>query len=124
MKRITITAGAVSAVAALNDSPTAQAIWDRLPLEAHANVWGEEIYFSVPVQLEQDPQARQEVEVGTLAYWPVGSAMCVFFGPTPLSEGKMPKAYSPVNVFGKIDGDATVFTAVVDGTPVAVEKAS
>ena len=122
MKRIRITAGSVSATAELGETPTARAIWDRLPLEGQANVWGEEIYFEVPAHLPLEPGARQEVEVGTLAYWPAGNAVCVFFGPTPASEGETPRAYSPVNVFGKVEGDATVFRAVVEGAAVKIEK--
>jgi hypothetical protein len=122
MRKIRITSGNVSVTAQLSESATARAIWGRLPLEAQANVWGEEIYFEVPVQLPQEPEARQEVEVGALAYWPVGNAVCIFFGPTPVSEGSTPRAYSPVNVFGKVDGDAKVFRAVADGAAVKVEE--
>ena len=81
MTKITITAGDISMTAELNDSPTAQAILQALPLENKANIWGDEIYFSIPVQVDEEPNAKAEVEVGTLAYWPPGNAFCIFYGP-------------------------------------------
>jgi len=122
VKQIVIIAGSVRAEAMLNDSPTAQEVWEALPIEGKANVWGDEIYFGIPVEAEQAPDARAEVELGELGYWPVGKAFCVFFGPTPVSRGDKPRAYSPVNVLGQITGDATVFRAVRGGTTVRIER--
>jgi hypothetical protein len=122
-KRILITAGKVSAIAQLDSSPTAQAIWSALPIEASASRWGEEVYFEIPVRLDEGAGARQVMQVGELGYWPVGSAFCIFFGPTPASTGDEPRAYSNVNPFGRVEGDASVFAAVRSGTPVAVARA-
>ncbi|HOT90608.1 MAG TPA: cyclophilin-like fold protein [Anaerolineae bacterium] len=122
MHKITITAGEVSLEAELNDSPTAQQIWDALPITGSANTWGDEIYFEIPVTARQAPEARAEVEVGELGYWPVGRAFCIFFGPTPVSTDERPRAYSPVNVVGRVLGDATVFRAVSDNTPVHLAR--
>ena len=122
-KRIRITAGKVSAIAELDASPTAQAIWDALPFEASASRWGEEVYFEIPVQLDEGAGARQVMRVGELGYWPVGSAFCIFFGRTPDSVGDEPRAYSSVNPFGQVQGDAGVFAAVRSGTRVSVESA-
>lgn len=108
--------------ATLNDSPTARKIGAALPLEGQANVWGDEIYFEIPVQTELEESAIEEVEVGTLAYWPTGSALCIFFGPTPVSTSNLPRAYSPVNVFGKTDGDATILKSVANGAKVEVKS--
>jgi hypothetical protein len=102
---------------------TGQAIVKALPLEGTANFWGDEIYFDIPVVLEQEPDARVEVAVGDLGYWPAGSAFCIFFGPTPMSRGREPRAYSPVNVFGRILGDATVFKTVEDGALIRIDRA-
>ncbi len=123
MKRITITAGGVSMQADLNDSPTARRIWDALPLEGQANTWGDEIYFEIPVEAKQEPDAREEVAVGELGYWPVGHAFCIFFGPTPASVDERPRAYSPVNILGRVIGDATRLRAVQDGTRVRLARA-
>lgn len=120
---ITISAGKVSLPATLNDSPSALAVWNALPIEAQANRWGEEIYFGIDVQLDEAGDARSEMRVGELAYWPPGSAFCVFFGPTPVSRGPAPRAASNVNPLGIVDGDATAFKAVRSGDKVRLEAA-
>ena len=82
---IAITDGNISLQAEIFETPTGRAILAALPLEGAANTWGDEIYFEIPVLLEQEPDAREAVEVGDLGYWPMGSACCIFFGPTPVS---------------------------------------
>jgi uncharacterized protein len=121
-KQIRITAGAVTASANLNESVTAKAIWDALPIEGLANRWGEEIYFEIPVSLAEDPDARQDMAVGELAYWPPGFAFCIFFGPTPVSRGGVPRAYSDANPVGMLEGDATAFRSVKDGAQVLLAR--
>jgi hypothetical protein len=122
MKKITISAGTVSLPAELNDNPTAQQVWDALPIEGQANTWGDEIYFGIPVAAEQESDARADVEVGELGYWPVGQAFCIFFGPTPVSTGDQPRAASPVNILGRVLGDATEFRAVRSGETVRITR--
>jgi hypothetical protein len=121
MKSIKISAANVSLTAELNDSPTTQAIWEALPLESTAQRWGDEIYFEIPVKSEQEPQARSDMAVGEIAYWVPGNAFCIFFGPTPTSRGKQPRAASPVNPVGRIVGDATLFRAVKEGEKIRIE---
>lgn len=123
MNRITITAGDVSLPAELNETPTARQIWTALPIEGRANVWGDEIYFDIAVKAGPESDARAEVEVGELGYWPMGHAFCIFFGPTPVSTGDKPRAASPVNILGRVLGDATQFRDVPGGTLVRLEKA-
>jgi hypothetical protein len=101
---------------------TAQSIWDALPLEARANTWGDEIYFSIPVETEAE-NPKEVVEMGDLGYWPPGSAFCIFFGPTLMSRGDEIRPASPVNVFGKVEGDPRVFKSVSSGDLVRIEKA-
>jgi hypothetical protein len=120
--KIIISAGDVSLPAELKDSPTAQQIWQALPMEGTAHTWGDEIYFEIPVVADQEPDARAEVEVGELGYWPVGRAFCIFFGPTPVSTDERPRAYSPVNILGRVLGDATQFRAVREGTRVEIAR--
>lgn len=120
-RAIRITAGQVSASAELNDSKTATAIWDALPIEAKAETWGDEIYFGIPVQAEAD-RAKDVVALGDLGYWPPGHAFCVFFGPTPASRGDEIRPASPVNVVGRVSGDVTVFKKVRAGTRVTLER--
>ena len=122
MRKIRITAGKISREAALNDSRTADAIWRALPIEGRGSTWGNEIYFSIPVTC--DPESpREVVEMGDLAYWPPGSAFCIFFGPTPASRGAEIRPASPVDIFGRVDGDPAVFKAVRGSGPVKVERA-
>jgi hypothetical protein len=122
MKTIKIRAGNVAMLAELNDSATAQKIWDALPIEGDANRWGDEIYFEIPIKTGSEPGAREEVEVGELGYWPVGNAFCIFFGPTPVSRGNQPRAYSPVNILGRVSGEAGDFRDVKNGDPVYLDK--
>ncbi len=120
MVKINISMGNVSLEAEMLETPTATKILEALPFESSANVWGDEIYFDIPLNLEQEPDARADVDVGDLAYWPAGQAFCIFFGPTPVSTGDQPRAYSPVNVFGRVIGDAKQFKGVPSGAAVKV----
>ena len=122
MRKILITISNLSVSAELNNSVSADKIWEALPLSGSANVWGDEIYFEIPVSLKEVSDAQQEVEVGTLAYWPPGSALCVFFGKTPVSTSYKPKAYSPVNILGLVDGDSKVFKIVEAGDQIVIDK--
>ena len=120
---IVIEAGSVRMEAELDDTPTAQQVWDALPIEGSANLWGDEIYFEIPVVAAQEADARALVEVGTLGYWPVGHAFCIFFGPTPVSTDERPRAYSPCNILGCVLGDATRFREVRNGETVILSRA-
>ena len=120
MEKITISVENLSISAELYNTVTAQKILDSLPLEGTVNVWGEEIYFTIPLNIDPEPDARADVEVGALGYWPAGPAFCIFFGPTPVSTGEKPRAYSPVNVFGHISGDATQFKTISNGSKIRV----
>lgn len=120
-RQITITAGPVTVQAELDDTPTARKILGALPVSGRARTWGDEIYFEIPVQDQQATDAREEVEVGELGYWPVGSAFCIFFGPTPTSKGDRPRAASPVNVVGRVLGDAAAFRQVENGQTVTLK---
>mgnify|MGYP000569066247 CR=1 FL=1 len=119
-RRIRITAGSVSVTAELNDSRTAEAVWQALPIEARAATWGDEIYFAIPLSLSEE-NAQETVALGDLGYWPPGKAFCIFFGPTPASRGGEIRPASPVNVLGRVLGDPTLLRAVRAGETVRVE---
>ncbi|MER3501784.1 MAG: hypothetical protein C4295_10025 [Candidatus Fervidibacterota bacterium] len=122
-RRIIIKAGSVTAEAELNETETAKRIYEALPLTGAANRWGDEIYFAIPVDCPPENQ-REVVNTGDLGYWVPGSAFCIFFGPTPASRSPDEiRPASPVNVFGHIVGDPTVFRAVREGETVVVEPA-
>ena len=120
-KKIQIRAGAIETEAELNDTRTAQAIWEALPITGRANLWGNEIYFSIPVKLKLEA-GQEVVNIGDLGYWPDGNAFCIFFGPTPVSQGDEIRPASPVTVFGKVIGDATVFRRVATGTKITIRS--
>ena len=110
--RVTVGEAGVDLVVTLNDSATAAELWEALPIEGSAQVWGDEVYFTVPVERgPEDPQAT--VELGAVGYWPPGSALCLFFGQQPVS---------PVNVVGSIDGDPSGLSAVHEGHAVRLER--
>ncbi|MFC2087442.1 cyclophilin-like fold protein, partial [Bacteroidota bacterium] len=104
--------GNLSIPAVLYESSTVQKILKTLPIEAKVRLWGEEIYFSTPVFSELDDNATEEQEIGSIAYWPDGQAICIFFGVTPVSISDKPRAISPVNPIGKITGDITVLKQI------------
>ena len=119
--RIRITVGEVALEADLNDTATAAKIGEALPIRTSFNTWGDEIYFSIPVGAELDDSSQEVVEIGDLGYWPPGSAFCIFFGLTPVSEpGKIMPA-SAVNVIGKVVGDATLFKQAMRAREVVLE---
>jgi hypothetical protein len=120
-KILRIKAGSVIVKGELNESATAKAIWDALPIKAKANTWGDEIYFEIPVKEELAPDAREEVRKGEMGYWPVGRAFCIFFGPTPASLGDEPRAASAVNPIGFIKDDPLVLKQVKNGAEIILE---
>jgi len=122
-KKIKIQVGDLKVEAELNESKTAQLIWESLPIEGKTNLWGEEIYFAIPVTTGQDRGARDVVSSGELGYWPPGHAFCIFFGPTPASRGEEIRAASAVNVIGKVLSDPKVFRKTQDGVAITLEKA-
>jgi len=104
----------------VSESPeTRRALADALPVEGRAARWGDELYFDVPVDVDLEPNARAEVEPGTVAYWPQGNALCLFWGPTPASTGSEPRAASPVNVVARLD-DITPLSDLPGGAGATV----
>lgn len=120
---IIITLGNISLSAELNDSPTAQQVIAQLPMEALANRWGDEFYFAIPVDHALEADARDEMAIGELAYWPPGNAFCIFFGPTPVSIGSEPRAANPCNPLGHILDDIDPLLEVRDGVRVQINLA-
>ena len=121
-KKIRILVSELKVEAELNESKTGQLIWQALPIEAKTNLWGEEIYFAIPVKAGLEQDAREVVSAGELGYWPTGHAFCIFFGPTPASRGDEIRAASAVNVIGKILSDPKVLLKVKDGVKITLEK--
>jgi hypothetical protein len=123
MKKIVIRAGEITVEAELNESATAMAILQALPLEGSATTWGEEIYFQIPVSHDLAPDAKEVVQLGDLGYWPQGQAFCIFFGATPISGPGEIRPASAVNIVGRLLDDPTKFLSVRAGTSVLMEPA-
>ncbi len=121
-RRVRITIGGVEVTATLNDSMTADEVWAALPIESSVSTWGDEIYFRTPIQMGED-NGQEVVEMGAVAYWPPGQALCLFFGPTPVSRGDEIRPASAVNVIGQIEGDPTVLKKVRSGSKVTMDRA-
>ncbi len=120
-KNVIIKADGVQVTATLNTTATAQAIWEALPLSGEANRWGDEVYFAIPLKLKAE--AQQEVlEAGDLGYWPPGQAFCIFFGPTPASQGEEIRPASAVNVFGSVTSHTDVLKEVKQGAAIIIER--
>lgn len=117
-KAIRIEAGGVRLYAILSDTDTAAAFWEALPLQGTARLYGQSILVNAPLGVALEPIARASVKAGDLAFWPDGPAIGFYFGKTPASTGDDPAAASPVNVFGRITGDAGRLARVAEGAKV------
>jgi hypothetical protein len=121
-RQVHISTGGVTVIARLNDSPTADSLWDALPISSRAQTWGDEIYFGIPIEAENDDFAEETVELGAVGYWPPGNALCLFFGPTPMSATGEIRPASAVNVLGMMEGDPTILKSVPNGAAITVER--
>ena len=122
MRKILIKTENIEVRAELNNSTTAEKIWDLLPLEGKVNIWGKEVYFAIDAKIDLEQDAGAVVSIGDLAYWPPGKAFCIFFGVTPMSNSREIRAASAVNIFGKVTGDPKVFRQIKPGTAIKIEK--
>jgi len=113
MAKILIKAESLEMAAELNDTPTAKAIWEALPFESTARLWGKEVYFEIPVHMDPD-DAQASVPSGTVAFWPDGDCLCLFYGQTPAS---------PVNVVGTLEGDPDELARIRSGEAIQVRRA-
>ena len=119
MTQIKIEFENISIDAVLNDSETANKIKKILPISNSVNTWGDEIYFSIGVN-DDENDSKEVVELGDLGYWPPGNAFCLFFGLTPASGGDKIMPASPVNVIGKILGDLEILKSIKSGDKVSI----
>ncbi len=121
-KKILISTEQVEMEATLNNSKTASLIWDNLPLSGIVNTWGDEIYFSIPVEASSE-DAVDVVELGDIAYWPEGKCFCIFFGQTPASTAMEIKPAGPVNLLGRLEGEPELWKKVPVRSPITLKKA-
>jgi hypothetical protein len=122
MRTLKLTLGTVVLEAELFDTPTADALYAAAPFTSRASTWGEEVYFSTPVALGEEPDAREVMEPGELAFWPAGSAIAIGFGRTPVSRGNEIRLASPCNVWGRALGDVKQLKGLPAGAGIRVDK--
>lgn len=122
VRKIKMTIGGIELRAELLDTPTADAIYNNLPIESEARTWGEEVYFATPVQVLKEPDAKDVVEAGELAFWVEGNSIAIGFGRTPVSRGNEIRLAAKTNIWGKALDPVTNLKNVDDGDPISVEK--
>jgi hypothetical protein len=122
MRQLKMTIGPVVITATLLDTPTADAIYQSLPFTSTAQRWGEEVYFSTPVQVAREPDAKDVVEAGELAFWVEGDAIAIGFGRTPISRGDEIRLAAATNIWGRAVEDVRRLAAVAAGAPIKVER--
>jgi hypothetical protein len=122
-KKIKISISDRTLTATLNESESATKFYNLLPLTISMQRWGDEYYGDCGMSVPQAADARADMEVGELAIWPAGSALCIFFGPTPASTSDMPRAISPVNPIGRVDGSTELLKALGGTVSAGVEPA-
>jgi hypothetical protein len=120
--RIRFDFGSLTLDAETLDTPTAKAIAAALPIDASALIWGEEVYFDIPVKAAREQAARAVVTPGEIAYWPDGHAIAIGFGRTPISQGDETRLASPCNIWARALGDVKALKAVRAGTKIKVKK--
>ena len=120
-RKIKIIVGKLELEAWLNETKTAAKVFEALPITSTVNTWGDEIYFTIPVDAESE-DAKELVSLGDIAYWPPGKAMCIFFGKTPISRGDEIRPASPVNIIGKVEGDLKLLKKVKEGEEIIIRR--
>ena len=121
-RQIQISTGNLTLAATLNEFETANQLWESLPITGRVQIWGDEIYFSIPLNVEEELGSQETVQAGTVAYWPPGSALCLFWGPTPISAPGEIRPASAVNVVGILDNDPNLLAEVPSQAEIIIEK--
>ena len=121
-RQVQISTGNLTLAATLNELETANQLWESLPITGRVQIWGDEIYFSIPLNVEEELGSQETVQAGTVAYWPPGSALCLFWGPTPISAPGEIRPASAVNVVGILDNDPNLLAEVPSQAEIIIEK--
>ena len=120
MRKLQMTIANVVIRAELFETPTADALYGSLPFSATANIWGDEVYFSVPASVSKEEDARAVVEAGELAFWVEGSSIAIGYGPTPISHGDELRLAAPTNIWGRALDDVRLLANVNNGDAIEV----
>ncbi len=122
MKKLRMKIGPVVLDAEIFDTPTANEILNQVPFTSNVRTWGDEVYFSVPVNVEKEANASDIVEPGELAFWVEGQCIAIGFGPTPISKGDEIRLATTTNIWGKSLTDVKLLTQAKDDDPISVEE--
>ena len=118
--KISWKAGDISAI--LNNTPTTEALIKSLPIESYANTWGDEVYFSVPVSVPLEKDAKQVVDPGAICFWVEGNSLALPFGPTPISEDNECRLATACNILGKIEKEPRILSSIQSGDLIKIEE--
>ena len=122
MRKLKLTMGNVVLEVQLLDTPTASAVYDAAPFTSTAQTWGDEVYFDTPVECASEPDARDVLEPGEIAFWLAGNCIAIPFGPTPVSIGSELRLASAANIWGHALGDVKICSGVSPADNVLVER--
>ena len=123
MRKIKIKAGRVELRVELLDTPTADAVYAALPFQSRASTWGDEVYFATPVSVAREPDARDVVQRGEIAFWVEGDSIAIGFGRTPVSRGEEIRLAARTNIWGRALDDVKKLKTVKSGDAVSVTAA-
>jgi hypothetical protein len=124
MSAVRISIGRIVVAVDPLETPTARAILRAAPFTSTASTWGDEVYFATPVRADLEPDARDIIEPGEVAFWVEGSSIAIGFGPTPVSIGDEIRLAAPTNIWGRARGDVRRLASVERGAEVRVEVVS
>ena len=122
MKKCKITIDKIIFEVVLFNSPTANEIWNSLPISSNIKTWGKEIYFYTDVVANKEPNAKSIIEFGEIAYWPTGKAIAIGFGKTPISQKNEIRLADDCNIWGETNFDLKKLENIVEGQPIKIEK--
>ena len=122
MRTLKMIIGPVTFTAELFDTQTADAIYAAAPFTSSANLWGEEVYFATPLNVEREYDARDVVEAGELAFWVEGDSIAIGYGRTPVSRGDEIRLAARVNIWGRTREDVRGLAAVGEGDAITIER--
>ncbi|MFL2664751.1 MAG: cyclophilin-like fold protein [Dehalococcoidia bacterium] len=121
-KKIKISSENFHTTATLNNTKWADYLYKNLPIEGSSQFWGDELFFSTPINMEEDADSLEVVNIGDIAFWPPGSAFCIFWGPTPMSRDEEIRPVSKVNLLGSIDSQLLKIKDINAGNKMVISR--